>query len=125
MGQFVHIDKRNIQFFSHIAWRIQISSVGIYQLIAFLNSRGCILIYALTNIILTNGTGYDSSVCRTKVTTYDGVKQYRNSSLSTCFCYETTQVGIKCCAGICMSLFIGLFIIMTKLDEDIISFFYL
>ena len=127
----IHIHKCNTQFFRYISRRVQIGSVRINQLVTFSNnclSRSfpcCIRIHAFLYIILTDSLSNCIPVRCAEVSAHNGVKQNRDTSLSTCFVYKTFQVFIKSTSRSCIPLWVGLLIIVTELDKYIITFLHL
>ena len=127
----IHIHKCNTQFFRYISRRVQIGSVRINQLVTFSNSRLfrsfplCIRIHTLLYIILTNSLSNCIPIRCAEVSAHNGVKQNRDTSLSTCFVYKTFQVFIKSTSRSCIPLWVGLLIIVTELDKYIITFLHL
>ena len=117
MSYLIHIHKRNLQLFSHPTRRIQILSMCIYQNISFLCHR--IFRHIFAHIILCH-----SMFVMTKATPDNGIKQYRDTSLFSCFLHKATQIIIKSRSGLCMTRRIRLFIIMSELDKNIIPRFY-
>ena len=130
VGEFIHINKRNIQLLCYIARRIQICSVRINQFVSFhhiLFLRSVLFgirIDSLANIILKNSFRYGFIIGRTKVTAHNGVEQNRNTAFRTSLINELTQVGIKGCSRVCMAVGFGLFVIVPELNKNIITFLY-
>ena len=107
MRQFIQIDKRYVHFFSYPAGRIQILSMRIHKHISF---------HLITSFRLRHPFGRE-------ISPYNGIKQYRISSLFAGFSYETTQVIIEGSSRIGMQFFGSFLIIVSELNKHIISLF--
>ena len=126
VGYAVHVYKGNVQFAGHVAGRIQIGSVGVYKAVAFLRVLGARLVlgvrvHTLAYVVLADGVGNGIAIGSSEVAAHNGVEQHGYAALSTCFVDKAAQIVVEGGSGVGMSFGIGLLVVVSELDEDVVA----